>query len=127
MGNQLHWTGSLYVVNDLPEGNDIGSLVIERSRKEVERRPRSAGEAHANLGIALGNSGLWEGAAAEFERALEIDPQHYVAAINLARLMVEKGDFDGAEPIYKRLLEHYPQTPTPGTQSGSDCYEEAGL
>ena len=30
--------------------------------------------------------------------------------INLARLMVEKGDFDGAEPIYKRLLEHSPDT-----------------
>jgi tetratricopeptide (TPR) repeat protein len=94
------------------EEHDLVSRLIERSRREVMKRPSSA-RAHSNLGIALLNAGQLTGAAAEFESALRIDPKHYVAATSLARIKVEMSDLSGAEQIYQSLRSHYPNTTTP--------------
>lgn len=94
------------------EVETIGSRMIARSRRELERRPNSA-RAHTNLGIALLNAGHLSLAANEFEAALRIDPTHYVAATSLGRIEVGTGNFERAERIYESLTQHYPKNATP--------------
>jgi tetratricopeptide (TPR) repeat protein len=90
----------------------LGSRMIARSRREIERRPNSA-RAHANLGITLLNAGQLASAKSEFETALTIDPTHYVAATSLGRIEVETGHFDRAVRIYEDLKRYYPKNATP--------------
>jgi len=90
----------------------LGSRIVMRSRREVERRPQSA-RAHTNLGIALLNAGQLESAKVEFKAALEIEPSYYVAATSLARIEVEAGNFEEAERIYKKVQQDYPKSPIP--------------
>jgi Flp pilus assembly protein TadD len=85
--------------------DDISERMIAGARRRVTLRPDSA-QAHAVLGVALLNSGQLESAEAEFEIALSIQPTHYVAATNLARIKVQAGKFDEAELIYKSLQGH---------------------
>src|ERR1700720_2271457 len=73
--------------------------ILSRARKDVERFPNSA-RVHSNLGLALLNTGDFEGAAAEFENALELDTTQYVAMVNLAKVRVFQGKFDEAKALY---------------------------
>jgi Flp pilus assembly protein TadD len=107
----IEWSPATSEEGERPE-HDLVSRLIERSRRELVSRPNSA-RAHTNLGIALFNAGDLAGAACEFESALRINPQHYVAASNLARVKVEKNDLTGAESIYEHLRLHYPDSYTP--------------
>jgi tetratricopeptide (TPR) repeat protein len=90
----------------------IVDLMTARSEREVTRRPKSA-RAHNNLGTAFLNAGDINSAASQFEKALAIDPTHYVAALNLARARIEQGRFEEAEQIYLRVKEKYPNDPSP--------------
>ncbi len=90
----------------------LSSRMVARSRRETERRPKSA-RAHTILGIALLNAGELVPARSEFETALSIDPTHYVAATSLGRIEVEAGNFDRAIRIYEDLKRHYPKNATP--------------
>ena len=97
---------------DSKDNETLGSRMIGRSRREVERRPNSA-RTHTNLGIALLNASQVEAARAEFETALKITPTYYIAATSLARIEVEAGNFEKAERIYEEIQHHYPRNPTP--------------
>lgn len=107
----IEWSPATSEEGERPE-YDLVSRLIERSRRELVTRPNSA-RAHSNLGIALFNAGDLAGAACEFESALRINAQHYVAASNLARVKVEMNDLTGAEQIYQLLRSHYPNSYTP--------------
>jgi|ERR1041385_5484559 tetratricopeptide (TPR) repeat protein len=91
--------------------SQISARLIERSRRDVEKRPGSA-KAHTNLGIALLNAGNVTHATEEFERALSINPKQYVAGTSLAKIKVDMGDFDIAANIYRDLQCHYPLNST---------------
>lgn len=47
-------------------------------------------------------------APAAYERALELDPDHSDAHVNLGRLLQESGDYDGAEQHYTAALKSEP-------------------
>src|SRR6185312_8849154 len=100
---------TLNLIDDLSHGDLVrgsGSItdrMIERSEREVTRRPKSA-RAHANLGIALLNAGDLESAEKQFETTLSIDPEHYIASMNLARIRTEQKRFEDAERIYSELI-----------------------
>jgi tetratricopeptide (TPR) repeat protein len=99
--------------DDLVRGSGtINDRMVGRSERELARRPNSA-RAHTNLGVALLNAGDMESAQREFEAALAINPAHYVAAMNLARIRVEQQRFADAEAIYSRLAIDHPKDPTP--------------
>ena len=92
------------------EGSQLLADMINRSRREADVRPLSA-RAHANFGLALLGASRFDEAAYEFEIALRLQPQHYVAAINLARVKVAKGEYNDAERLYRSLLQTYPENP----------------
>jgi tetratricopeptide (TPR) repeat protein len=94
----------------LLQASEIARDMIDRSRREADVRPLSA-RAHGNLGLALLGASRLDEAAYEFQIALRLQPQHYIAAINLARVRVEKGEYDDAERLYKDLLQTYPDDP----------------
>ena len=59
------------------------------------------------------NAGQLTEAKSEFEAALGIDPHHYVAAANLARIVTQTGNFEDAERIYTELQRNYPKSSAP--------------
>jgi Flp pilus assembly protein TadD len=92
------------------QGSQILADITSRSRREADVRPLSA-RTHANLGLALLGESRFDEAAGEFEIALRLQPQHYVAAINFARVKVAKGEYGDAEQLYRDLLQTYPNNP----------------
>lgn len=89
----------------------ISDDIILRSRQDVERGPSSA-RAHSNLGLALLTQGRTDEAARELERALQLNPTHYVAAVSIARVKVLQSRFAEAEGIYRGLCRTYPANTT---------------
>jgi Flp pilus assembly protein TadD len=94
------------------DNETLSSRIITRSKRDVERRPNSA-RAHAILGIAFLNAGQLTEAKSEFEAALGIDPHHYVAAANLARIETQTGNFEEAERIYTEIQRNDPKNSAP--------------
>jgi tetratricopeptide (TPR) repeat protein len=87
--------------------DDVLGGMIARTRRDVERYPRSA-RSRTNLGLALLNGGDARAAMQEFEAALEYEPGNYVAAVNLARAKLDSGDIDGAGLLYQSILNDFP-------------------
>lgn len=85
--------------------------VISRSQREVDRCPLSA-RIQINHGLALLNSGQLEEAIRAFDKALELNPKAYLAAVNLARVKVMQGKLDEAGNIYAGLQRTYPDDQT---------------
>jgi tetratricopeptide (TPR) repeat protein len=46
-----------------------------------------------------------------YRRALELDPEHPAASVNLGRLLHEKGEVEAAESHYRRALRRCPNDP----------------
>jgi len=65
--------------------------------------------ARANLGAALGGKGDWDGAIAEYQKALDLNPKNDAAHANLAAALGNKGDADGAIAEYRKALSPEPQ------------------
>ncbi len=69
--------------------------------------PRSD-EAFLSLGTVLHEMGRWEEARAAYERALALAPGRRIALWNLAQLCESRKDLRGAELLYVRLVERFP-------------------
>ena len=111
-GVDVHW---LEEGARQPGGSAAGKAlqdILARASRDVERF-RDSSRAHTNLGLALINSDRLEDAAREFETALRLDPKHYVASVNLARVRVIQGEFDMAEGLYTRLQNSNPLDTAP--------------
>lgn len=76
------------------------------ARRARTRRPGQA-EEHFERGCELEAADA-RGAESAYERALEIDPGHAEARLNLGRLHHEAGRLDAAETCYLRVLELRP-------------------
>ena len=73
----------------------------------VAHAPRSY-VARINHGIALRDADP-DGARAEFEAAVAIDPARPIAHVNLGQLLLERRDFGGAARAFLRALQHDPE------------------
>ncbi|KAF0029544.1 hypothetical protein F2P81_018649 [Scophthalmus maximus] len=80
-----------------PEANDI-------YRKGIENCPDNS-DLHNNYGVFLVDTGEGEQAAAHYQRAVRLKPAHYVAMVNLGRLLRSSNDNKAAESWYKRALQ----------------------
>jgi tetratricopeptide (TPR) repeat protein len=86
---------------------DVGDLArkvapVVRAAVRAGRAPRDS-EAWYRWGCELEDASLADAADA-YRRALEIDPTHGGARLNLGRLLHEKGDVRGAEYHYRLAL-----------------------
>jgi len=73
---------------------------------------------HYNLGFVLTRVGRLPDAIAEYERALERDPNHLAARTNLASVLVRQGQLDRAARVLARALEIEPETAAAHTNLG---------
>lgn len=84
----------------LAAARTIVQNILSSSRAEVERFPTSP-RAHTNLGLALLKEGLFSEAAAQFEAALNLNPNFYVALVNLAKTKIRLGHLEEAVTLYE--------------------------
>jgi len=63
---------------------------------------------HNNLGRALGFEGRWEEAAAEFQRALELNPTYVHARSNLGWVLINQGNHEEAIKYCQQALQLRP-------------------
>ena len=94
-------SGQLLIDFDVREvARQVATLVREASPLDPDGPPaRSAGEFY-EWGCDL-EHGAPEEAAAAYRRALELDPAHDGAHLNLGRLLQERGELDEAERHYR--------------------------
>jgi tetratricopeptide (TPR) repeat protein len=98
--------------------------------------PRLSADEWADLAIELEPGSPLEARAA-YHHALDIDPGHLVARINLGRLLHAEGNLAGAESHYREAVRHEPSSglawfnlgvlleDTGRAEEGLSCYEAA--
>uniref|UniRef100_A0A3B5B5J1 dolichyl-phosphate-mannose--protein mannosyltransferase n=1 Tax=Stegastes partitus TaxID=144197 RepID=A0A3B5B5J1_9TELE len=93
--------------------SSLASLYAEQKRfaeanevyvKGIEHCPDSS-DLHNNYGVFLVDTGEGELAAAHYQQAVRLKPAHYVAMVNLGRLLRSSNENREAESWYKRALE----------------------
>lgn len=77
--------------------------ILATSAKALELDPDLA-DAHASRGLALQYGGLRAEAAAEFDRALALDPNLHEANYFYARFFFEQSDFERAAELFERAV-----------------------
>ncbi len=77
--------------------------ILATSAKALELDPDLA-DAHASRGLALQYGGLRAEAAAEFDRALALDPNLHEANYFYARFFFEQSDFERAAELFERAM-----------------------
>jgi tetratricopeptide (TPR) repeat protein len=83
-----------------------GKDALAALRRTAELMPRDA-EAHANLGAALHDRGLWSLALESLGRALEINPNEVRALVDSGNAMRALGRARDAIGLYRRALERH--------------------
>jgi tetratricopeptide (TPR) repeat protein len=89
--------------------------VVQRARKIAQlpappqrsRLPRLSADEWCDLGIELEDGSPLEARAA-YHHALDLNPGHVTARINLGRLLHAEGKLDGAESHYREALRREP-------------------
>uniref|UniRef100_A0A3Q3GTC8 Transmembrane O-mannosyltransferase targeting cadherins 1 n=1 Tax=Labrus bergylta TaxID=56723 RepID=A0A3Q3GTC8_9LABR len=93
--------------------SSLASLYAEQKRfaeanevylKGIENCPDSS-DLHNNYGVFLVDTGDGELAAAHYQHAVRLKPAHYVAMVNLGRLLRSSNENKEAESWYKRALQ----------------------
>lgn len=79
----------------------------EASRKALELAPELS-EAHSSRGFALTLKGDFDGAAREFDRALQIEPANYDALYLFGRSRYAEGKMHEAAELFRRAHEAQP-------------------
>jgi tetratricopeptide (TPR) repeat protein len=75
--------------------------------------------AYSNWSLCLTEQKRYAEAAVLARKALELDPAHYDAHLNLGRALYGQGDLAGAEGAYLRAAEVSPQSPSAYNNLGS--------
>ncbi len=92
----------------LPEAIDVTRALLASADSERER-----GGLHVQLGQLLGQAGQLEQACAEYEKALEILPDNFIALNNLAYVLAEEMDQPAKALVYaKQAASQNPQPET---------------
>ncbi|KAM8883413.1 protein O-mannosyl-transferase TMTC1 [Synchiropus picturatus] len=93
--------------------SSLASLYAEQRRfaeanevyvKGIENCPDSS-DLHNNYGVFLVDTGQGELAAEHYQQAVRLKPAHYVAMVNLGRLLRSSNENKEAESWYKRALQ----------------------
>ncbi|KAM6987108.1 protein O-mannosyl-transferase TMTC1 isoform 2-T2 [Aplochiton taeniatus] len=93
--------------------SSLASLYAEQKRlaaanevylQGIENCPDSS-DLHNNYGVFLVDTGEGQLAAAHYQKAVQLKPAHYVAMVNLGRLLRSSNENKEAETWYKRALQ----------------------
>ncbi|KAM3587532.1 uncharacterized protein V6R79_008198 [Siganus canaliculatus] len=93
--------------------SSLASLYAEQKRfaeanevylRGIENCPDNS-DLHNNYGVFLVDTGEGELAAAHYQQAVRLKPAHYVAMVNLGRLLRSSNENKEAETWYKRALQ----------------------
>ncbi|KAF3859080.1 hypothetical protein F7725_021479 [Dissostichus mawsoni] len=71
----------------------------------AEQKCPDSSDLHNNYGVFLVDTGEGELAAAHYQQAVRLKPAHYVAMVNLGRLLRSSNENTEAESWYKRALQ----------------------
>lgn len=82
---------------------------VKRGLREAERASTRFASIHSTMGILYSQHGRLAEAAAEFNRALELDPTHAEASNNLGNILLQQGRWDEALASYRKALDLRPQ------------------
>ena len=97
-------SGQLLIDFDVREvARRVAPLVREAGRRERDDGPARGAEEFYEWGCDL-EPGAPDEAVTAYERALELDPGHAGAHLNLGRLLHERGDLAAAERHYRQVL-----------------------
>ena len=101
----------------------IGSVYLQRNKSKEAREtfervlklqakyPGTLPNAWNNLGILAARQGREEEAVGNFQRALEIDPDHVIALENLGSVYRQQKRWDDAKRVLQRALQWSPEEP----------------
>ncbi|KAJ8385766.1 hypothetical protein AAFF_G00182840 [Aldrovandia affinis] len=117
--------------------SSLASLFAEQKRlteaneiylQGIENCPDSS-DLHNNYGVFLVDTGDGERAAVHYQNAVHLKPTHYVAMVNLGRLLRSSSENKEAESWYKRALQVVRRveilTPLGALYYNTGRYEEA--
>lgn len=79
---------------NLPDSSDLEPPDVAAARAAIHLNPKSD-MAHANLGVALGSTGDWDGSIVEEREAVRLNPKNDMAHAALGIALGAKGEFDG--------------------------------
>jgi tetratricopeptide (TPR) repeat protein len=96
---QIHFN---FAVADL--AGDVAPLARQAAEEAEANEEQLSSDDWFDLGVDL-EAVSPEDAPAAYLRALELDPEHSDAHVNLGRLMQESGDYEAAESHYRQALE----------------------
>jgi CheY-like chemotaxis protein len=82
---------------------------VTRLREAVLREPANV-DAHVELGRTLYETGAWEAALKETERALAMNPNHVGALYNLGIIHADFGDTERARSCWERAIGSDPES-----------------
>jgi tetratricopeptide (TPR) repeat protein len=86
-----------------PETQTTPPLETEEPvNQQITPKPRQ--ETHYELGIAYKNSKMYTEAIAEFQKAIDLDPDFVAAHVSLGEVYLEMGQFDEAETAVSAAL-----------------------
>ncbi|MBT3426726.1 MAG: tetratricopeptide repeat protein [Gammaproteobacteria bacterium] len=95
-------SGQLHLNFELTEGSSVISNFTQVAESDTEEQLTS--DDWFDLGVDL-EAVSPDDAPAAYRRALEIDPSHGDAHVNLGRILQERGDFKEAEHHYRLALQ----------------------
>jgi Flp pilus assembly protein TadD/TolB-like protein len=79
------------------------------SVRQAERRSPDVAQVHRIAGSLMANKGWYEQAAAEFRRAIEMDPGNGEGYMRLGKALQKNNQLDEALAAYRRAIEVEPQ------------------
>lgn len=89
----------------------LRSLSLLEEDPEALDDPLFAAEKEVVLGVRAAREGRWEEALERFQKALELDPLHHRALVNLGTLHLERGEVEAALALYQKALKLFPDDP----------------
>jgi tetratricopeptide (TPR) repeat protein len=107
----------------LVAGNALDDRIAEEERR-VEAEPDNA-DLRNDFGNLLAQRRFVEDARIQYDRALEIDSSHYLAAYNLGLLWETEGKFSKAVSAYRTSISRKPGFPASHFRLGR-LYEQRG-
>ena len=97
----------LALINAHVQLRDFDKALVAVARLE-KKQPSSAATHHAKGVVYMARDDR-KSARASFEKAVSLDPDYAVSAVNLGKLDVLEGNYDGARKRYEQVLAKEPQ------------------